>query len=205
VQEHCFYHLEAPIERVTGWDTPVSARLRVGLLPRAEAGGRSDEAGDERGRRLMGRFVFKLPDVGEGTAEAEVVTWHVKAGDTVTEDQPLADVMTDKATVELTSPVAGTVVSTHGEIGAMAAVGSALVVLEVEGRVTRRQRSCRRRRDRREPDAPRPRLSRTPPPTPRTRRRRRWPKPPRRRAATTRSSCPTWARARPRPSWSRGT
>ncbi|HEX8570446.1 MAG TPA: 2-oxo acid dehydrogenase subunit E2 [Caulobacteraceae bacterium] len=81
----------------------------------------------------MGRFVFKLPDVGEGTAEAEVVTWHVKAGDTVAEDQPLADVMTDKATVELTSPVAGTVVSTHGEIGAMSAVGSPLVVLEVEG------------------------------------------------------------------------
>jgi 2-oxoisovalerate dehydrogenase E2 component (dihydrolipoyl transacylase) len=81
----------------------------------------------------MGRYVFKLPDVGEGTAEAEVVTWHVKPGDTVHEDQPLVDVMTDKATVEITSPVSGTVSSVHGEPGEMAAVGAALVVLEVEG------------------------------------------------------------------------
>jgi 2-oxoisovalerate dehydrogenase E2 component (dihydrolipoyl transacylase) len=81
----------------------------------------------------MGRYVFKLPDVGEGTAEAEVVTWHVKPGDKVAEDQPLVDVMTDKATVEITSPVEGVVSSIHGEPGEMAAVGSALVVLEVEG------------------------------------------------------------------------
>ena len=75
----------------------------------------------------MGRYVFKLPDVGEGTAEAEVVGWHVKPGDIVAEDQLLADVMTDKATVELTSPVSGKVVSIHGEPGQMAAVGSPLV------------------------------------------------------------------------------
>jgi 2-oxoisovalerate dehydrogenase E2 component (dihydrolipoyl transacylase) len=81
----------------------------------------------------MGVYVFKLPDVGEGTAEAEVVNWHVKAGDAVEEDQPLVDVMTDKATVEITSPVSGKVTSTHGEPGVMAAVGSTLVVLEVEG------------------------------------------------------------------------
>ena len=81
----------------------------------------------------MGLYVFKLPDVGEGTAEAEVVNWHVKAGDVVDEDQPLVDVMTDKATVEITSPVSGKVSSVHGEPGAMAAVGSTLVVLEVEG------------------------------------------------------------------------
>jgi 2-oxoisovalerate dehydrogenase E2 component (dihydrolipoyl transacylase) len=81
----------------------------------------------------MGVYVFKLPDVGEGTAEAEVVNWHVKPGDQVDEDQPLVDVMTDKATVEITSPVSGKVSSVHGEPGAMAAVGSTLVVLEVEG------------------------------------------------------------------------
>ena len=57
----------------------------------------------------MGRFVFKLPDVGEGTAEAELVAWHVAVGDLVEEDQIVADIMTDKATVELTSPVAGVV------------------------------------------------------------------------------------------------
>ena len=81
-----------------------------------------------------GNFVFKLPDVGEGTAEAELVGWHVKVGDTVTEDQLLAEVMTDKATVELTSPVAGTVVALHGEAGQQLAVGGPLVSFNVEGK-----------------------------------------------------------------------
>ncbi len=81
----------------------------------------------------MGKYVFKLPDVGEGTAEAEIVAWHVKAGDVIHEDQNLVDVMTDKATVEMTSPVSGKVIAIHGEPGAMAAVGSPLVELEVEG------------------------------------------------------------------------
>ena len=81
----------------------------------------------------MARFVFRLPDVGEGTAEAELVAWHVKVGDRVEEDQPLADVMTDKATVELTSPVAGVVRELHGEPGEMRAVKSDLVILETEG------------------------------------------------------------------------
>jgi len=81
----------------------------------------------------MGRYVFKLPDVGEGTAEAEIVSWHVKVGDVVGEDQPLVDVMTDKATVEITSPVAGKVVDTSGKPGDMAPVGAPLVVFEVEG------------------------------------------------------------------------
>jgi len=81
----------------------------------------------------MGRYVFKLPDVGEGTAEAELVAWHVAVGDTVAEDQILADIMTDKATVELTSPVAGTVTALHGEPGVMSPVGAPLVEFEVEG------------------------------------------------------------------------
>ncbi|MGN6062799.1 MULTISPECIES: 2-oxo acid dehydrogenase subunit E2 [Brevundimonas] len=81
----------------------------------------------------MGRFVFKLPDVGEGTAEAELVGWHVKVGDTVAEDQIVADVMTDKATVELTSPVAGVVTALHGEPGQMMAVRGPLAEFEIEG------------------------------------------------------------------------
>ncbi|HEY8950186.1 MAG TPA: dihydrolipoamide acetyltransferase family protein [Rhizomicrobium sp.] len=81
----------------------------------------------------MGKYVFKLPDVGEGTAEAEIVAWHVKVGDTIHEDQNMVDVMTDKATVEMTSPVAGKVIALHGEPGAMAPVGAPLVELEVEG------------------------------------------------------------------------
>jgi 2-oxoisovalerate dehydrogenase E2 component (dihydrolipoyl transacylase) len=81
----------------------------------------------------MGRFVFKLPDVGEGTAEAELVGWHVKLGEVVAEDQIVADVMTDKATVEITAPVSGKVVALHGEPGAMVAVRGPLVEFEVEG------------------------------------------------------------------------
>ncbi|HEV7372930.1 dihydrolipoamide acetyltransferase family protein [Arenibaculum sp.] len=81
----------------------------------------------------MGRYVFKLPDVGEGIAEAEIVNWHVAVGDTIDEDQPLVDVMTDKATVEITSPVAGKITALNGNPGERQAIGSALVVLEVEG------------------------------------------------------------------------
>lgn len=81
----------------------------------------------------MAKYVFKLPDVGEGTAEAEIVAWHVKVGDTVKEDQPLVDVMTDKATVELTSPVVGVITETAGQAGDKAAVGSIIVTFEVEG------------------------------------------------------------------------
>ncbi len=79
-------------------------------------------------------YVFKLPDVGEGTAEAELVGWHVKAGDTVTEDQILAEVMTDKATVEITSPVSGVVMAVHGEAGRQVPVGGPLVSFKVEGK-----------------------------------------------------------------------
>src|SRR5690349_23624704 len=79
----------------------------------------------------MSRFVFRLPDVGEGTAEAELVALHVKAGDQIKEDQHVADLMTDKATVELPSPVSGRVVSITGTLGQMLAVGSEFMVLEV--------------------------------------------------------------------------
>ncbi len=81
----------------------------------------------------MARFVFKLPDIGEGIAEAEIVAWHVKVGDRVEEDGRLADMMTDKATVEMESPVAGTVVEVAGEEGDVVAIGSPLVVIETAG------------------------------------------------------------------------
>ena len=64
----------------------------------------------------MSRYVFKLPDLGEGTVEAELMEWHVKPGATVKEDDVIADVMTDKANVEIPSPVSGTVVATAGAI-----------------------------------------------------------------------------------------
>jgi len=78
----------------------------------------------------MSRYVFKLPDLGEGTVSAEVVSWHVKPGDTVAEEQVLVEVMTEKAAVEVPSPVSGTVVSTRGAPGEMVAVGSELIVVE---------------------------------------------------------------------------
>ena len=81
----------------------------------------------------MGEFTVKLPDVGEGIAEAELVEWHVKVGDIVREDDILAAVMTDKATVEIPAPHAGRVLWTGGEIGQTLAVGSALVKLDVAG------------------------------------------------------------------------
>ena len=90
----------------------------------------------------MGRHVFKLPDVGEGTAEAELVGWHVKVGDRVEEDQILADVMTDKATVELTSPVAGVVTALHGEPGVMSAVGSALAAVAQTSPISNSSNEC---------------------------------------------------------------
>ena len=81
----------------------------------------------------MGTFTFRLPDIGEGIAEAEIVAWHVQVGDMVAEDGRLADMMTDKATVEMESPVAGKVIAVAGAVGDMVAIGSPLVVLEVEG------------------------------------------------------------------------
>ena len=81
----------------------------------------------------MAKYEFKLPDIGEGIAEAEIVAWHVKIGDTITEDQQIADMMTDKATVEMESPVAGKVVQLAGEVGDQIPIGSVLAVIETEG------------------------------------------------------------------------
>ncbi|MDF0661933.1 MULTISPECIES: dihydrolipoamide acetyltransferase family protein [unclassified Rhizobium] len=81
----------------------------------------------------MGEFIIKMPDVGEGVAEAELVEWHVKAGDPVREDMVIAAVMTDKATVEIPSPVSGTVIWLAGEIGDRIAVKAPLVRIETAG------------------------------------------------------------------------
>jgi 2-oxoisovalerate dehydrogenase E2 component (dihydrolipoyl transacylase) len=77
--------------------------------------------------------VIKVPDLGEGIAQVELVAWHVKPGDTVAEDQALADVMTDKATVEIPSPVAGQVVGLGGAVGQVLAVGAELIRIERDG------------------------------------------------------------------------
>jgi 2-oxoisovalerate dehydrogenase E2 component (dihydrolipoyl transacylase) len=84
----------------------------------------------------MGIYRFRLPDIGEGVTEAELAAWHVKPGDSITEDQPLADVMTEKATVEIPSPVTGIVRALHGQVGDRIAIGSTFVELETETRDT---------------------------------------------------------------------
>jgi 2-oxoisovalerate dehydrogenase E2 component (dihydrolipoyl transacylase) len=80
----------------------------------------------------LGTYVFKLPDVGEGIAEAEIVAWHVEVGETVKEDQPLVDVMTEKATVEIGAPVTGKILSRKGEKGDVASVGDELVTIATQ-------------------------------------------------------------------------
>lgn len=81
----------------------------------------------------MGKFTFKLPDIGEGITEAEIATWRVAVGDTVKEDQPLVDVLTEKAAVEIPSPYAGKVMELKGNPGDFVPVGSVMVVLEIAG------------------------------------------------------------------------
>ena len=80
----------------------------------------------------MSRYVFKMPDLGEGTVSAEVVAWHVKPGDLVQEDQVMCEVMTEKAAVEMPAPVTGRIVSINGQPGDMVPVGSDLVVFDTD-------------------------------------------------------------------------
>ena len=101
----------------------------------------------------MGKFTFRLPDIGEGIAEAEIVAWHVKVGDRIEEDGRIADVMTDKATVEMESPVSGIVLEVAGAEGDMIAIGSALVVIEIEGEAEADQHAVVERIEAETPDA----------------------------------------------------
>ena len=80
----------------------------------------------------MAKFIFNLPDIGEGIAEAEIVAWHIKLGDQIEEDQPIADMMTDKATVEMESPVSGFVTAIAGEAGDVIPIGSMLIEIETD-------------------------------------------------------------------------
>ncbi len=81
----------------------------------------------------MARFEFKLPDIGEGVTEGEITGWLIKPGDMIKEDQPMVEVMTDKATVTITSPRAGKIMETRGKVGTIAQVHDVLVVFEVDG------------------------------------------------------------------------
>ncbi|GGZ08877.1 dihydrolipoamide acetyltransferase family protein [Novosphingobium colocasiae] len=104
----------------------------------------------------MGRYTFRLPDIGEGIAEAEIVAWHVQPGDRVEEDGRLADMMTDKATVEMESPVSGTVLEVAGAVGDTVAIGAPLVVIETDGEEAADEPSLLQGRGLGEGDAPAP-------------------------------------------------
>src|SRR5882762_9363087 len=104
------------------------ARVRMGVLSRPGAGGDGAESRHGVG---MSQYVFKMPDLGEGTVDAEIVAWHAKPGDAVTEDQLIVEVMTDKAAVEVPAPVSGRVLSITGAPGDKVAVGSPLIVFDV--------------------------------------------------------------------------
>ncbi len=112
---------------VFGWSA------QIGGLDIPPIGGSGRIFAREAAKAEMGRYVVKLPDIGEGTTEAEIVAWHVRPGQAIREEDPLVDVMTDKATVELPAPMAGTVVAINGAVGDKRPVGSELVVLEVAG------------------------------------------------------------------------
>ena len=120
----------------------------------------------------MGIYRFRLPDIGEGVTEAELTAWHVKPGDSVAEDQLLADVMTEKATVEIPSPVAGIIRALHGEIGGRIAIGSIFVELETESQDTAPAQPLEQTTPKPEP-APAPPPSETPLAAPATRHRAR--------------------------------
>src|ERR1700675_2308914 len=107
---------------------PISARLRVGILSRP---GASHPSAEERAGACMSQYIFKMPDLGEGTVDAEIVAWHAKPGDQVTEDQLIVEVMTDKAAVEVPAPVSGRVVSITGAPGDKVAVVSRLIVFDL--------------------------------------------------------------------------
>jgi 2-oxoisovalerate dehydrogenase E2 component (dihydrolipoyl transacylase) len=100
----------------------------------------------------MSEYVFKLPDLGEGTVEAEIAEWMVKVGDSVAEEDAICAMLTDKAAVELTAPVSGTVVSVAGEEGDMVTVGSPLIVFETSGAAAT-QATKEEERDEGRPDA----------------------------------------------------
>src|SRR6202521_5807447 len=106
----------------------LSARVRMGVLSRP---GTSRDGSEGRHGAGMSQFTFKMPDLGEGTVEAEIVAWHTKPGDLVAEDQLIVEVMTDKAAVEVPAPVSGRVVSVTGAPGDKVAVGSPLIVFEL--------------------------------------------------------------------------
>ncbi len=140
----------AGADRTRRWlGNTLSARFRVGLFPRAGQDHRQHSQNHGVG---MSEYIFNLPDLGEGLVEAEIAEWMVKVGDFVEEEDPIGAMLTDKAAVELSAPVAGRVVRLAGEVGDTIAVGAPMIVFETKdgqasektrGRAT--SRCCRKK------------------------------------------------------------
>ena len=153
VTERCFHFLEASPVRVTGHDVPVPAGeareappARPGPHPRRRRPGARASRRDARpasGRSRCMLKEFRLPDLGEGLTESEIVSWRVAAGDHVTLNQIIADVETAKAVVELPSPFDGIVQALHAEAGDTVEVGERIVTFELEGDAASRPRWSR--------------------------------------------------------------
>ncbi len=145
VMEEAFDHLEAPVARVTGLGRAVPARVARAALPAERRAHRRGRPAD--GEVLMAERVFAMPDLGEGLEEGEIVAWLVAAGDDVTLNQPLVEVETAKATVEIPSPFAGRIASLHGAVGDAVPVGSPLVTFALADGTTRPSLAAAPRRD----------------------------------------------------------
>ena len=136
LSEQCFHYLEAPVLRVAGFDIPYPPpHLEEYHLPSVDrilnAVDRLQWQETSPAVRAGGWMpAFLLPDLGEGLTEAEIVTWHVQTGDTVTVDQPIAEVETAKAVVEVPVPFAGRVTALHGQPGDVVAVGEPLLTVD---------------------------------------------------------------------------
>ena len=133
IQEEAFWSLEAPIRRVTAYDTPYPLRRsKIDMYRPPSAWWTRSAPSWSRPPRAMARIEFQLPDVGEGVDAADVLEWRVAEGEAVREHEPLVEVQTDKATVEIPAPVTGTLVRRGVAAGDSVAVGGLLAVLESE-------------------------------------------------------------------------
>ena len=131
IMEEAFDFLQAPVARVTGLGRPLSPGVAgASVPPERRPDRRRGPAGD---LVLMAERVFAMPDLGEGLEEGEIVSWRVAAGDEVELNQPIVEVETAKATVEIPSPFAGTISTLHASAGDSVAVGAPLVTFQVAG------------------------------------------------------------------------
>ena len=133
ITEECFYSLEAPVLRVTGFDMPVPGRARRGGVPARPGPGAGRRRPLVRLVTPMSRIKeFNLPDLGEGLTEGEILDWLVKVGDTIELNQPIVEVETAKAAVEIPAKWAGVVTQIFHEAGTTVEVGAPIIAIDTD-------------------------------------------------------------------------